>query len=165
MDVVTEGKDTSTTTLDPPPPTMMVPNQDLPVSLNVLVVDDAVMNRKLLVRLLQNKGHKCEQAVDGAEAVEKVSKALEAGKPFDSILLDYEMPQMDGPTAASRMSQLQGFNSYVVGITGNVLPEDVAHFKKCGAQQVLPKPLDVLALTSLWEEAGIKAPSSQENNP
>ncbi|CAB9528613.1 sensor kinase/phosphatase LuxQ [Seminavis robusta] len=125
--------------------------------LYVLVVDDAMTNRKLLVRLLQKQGHRCEQAEDGVQAVEEVEKAVARGELFDSILLDYEMPNMNGPTAAQKMCQTEGFSSHtcIVGITGNVLPEDVATFKKCGAHHVLPKPLNIPSLTKLWVDAGL----------
>ena len=127
-------------------------------SLKVLVVDDAVTNRKLLTRLLERQGHVLDQAEDGVEGLAKVSQALQPGqRPFDSILLDYEMPNMDGPTAAQKMRQIANFDALIVGITGNVLPEDIAHFKKCGADHVLPKPLDIPNLNRLWEEAGLKA--------
>jgi CheY-like chemotaxis protein len=124
-------------------------------NLRVLVVDDAKINRKLLSKLLERQGHACDQAEDGVQAIKKVTEALESGEPFESILLDYEMPIMDGPTAAQKIRQMEGFDSFIVGITGNVLPEDVAYFKKCGADDVLPKPLDLPALAKLWEEAGV----------
>lgn len=64
-------------------------------ALRVLVVDDAGMNRKLLMRLLKKEGHECEEAEDGMMAVDKVRESIENGKPFDSILMDYEMPRMN----------------------------------------------------------------------
>ena len=127
-------------------------------SLHVLVVDDALTNRKLLSRLLEKKGHVCDQAEDGAVAVEKVSQAIQEGRQYDSVLLDYEMPNMDGPTAAQKICAM-GCTSLIVGITGNALPGDVAHFKKCGADFVLPKPLNIPDLIRLWEQSGIKARS------
>ena len=57
--------------------------------LYILVVDDAMTNRKLCIRLLERTGHTCEGACDGQEAVAMVKKAMEIGKPYDCILLDY----------------------------------------------------------------------------
>jgi signal transduction histidine kinase len=57
--------------------------------LYVLVVDDAVTNRKLCIRLLERTGHTCEGACDGQEALDMVKKAMDDGKPYDCILLDY----------------------------------------------------------------------------
>ena len=133
--------------------------------LNILVVDDSKMNRKLLTRLLEREGYSCDQAEDGLVALDKVKQRLDldvkgssttttttarSNRPYDSILLDYEMPNLNGPCAAQKMRQLPGFSSYIVGITGNVLPEDVNLFKKCGADEVLPKPLNITTLKQLW---------------
>lgn len=57
----------------------------------ILVVDDAAPNRKLLIRLLQKRGHSCDGAVDGKEAVALVKQNL-SGNSYDTILLDHEMP-------------------------------------------------------------------------
>jgi Histidine kinase-, DNA gyrase B-, and HSP90-like ATPase/Response regulator receiver domain len=89
----------------------------LPMS--ILVVDDACMNRKLLCRLLKLHGHTCTEAQDGQEAVDVVKKA----KRYDTILMDYEMPIMNGP-AATRAIRALGCDSFIIGITGNVLPEE-----------------------------------------
>ena len=43
----------------------------------------------------------------------------------------------------------------MIGITGNVFEEDVAYFKKCGADYVLPKPVDIDVLETLWVERGL----------
>jgi CheY-like chemotaxis protein len=93
--------------------------------LRILVVDDAATNRKLLSRLLERRGHYCDQGKDGQEAVQKVIESLKNGKPYDTILMDYEMPVMDGPTASKEIRAL-GCDSFIVGVTGNALPEDIA---------------------------------------
>eukprot|EP00977_Amphora_coffeiformis_P024285 scaffold15349_cov89-Amphora_coffeaeformis.AAC.1 len=123
-------------------------------ALRVLVVDDAAMNRKLLVRLLQKEGHSCEEAMDGIVAVEKVREAIDGGRPFDSILMDYEMPRCNGPTAAQAIRAM-GCDSFIVGITGNLFPEDVSYFKESGANRVLGKPLAQKDLFDLWAEYGV----------
>jgi CheY-like chemotaxis protein len=122
-----------------------------PVSLRLLIVDDAGTNRKLLKRLLENHGHKCDEAEDGRVAVDKVVEAMNQGKMYDTVLLDYEMPIMNGPQAAKEMRAL-GCDSFIVGITGNVMAEDVTFFKACGANAVLPKPFKLSELDHLWAE-------------
>ena len=93
----------------------------LPMS--ILVVDDACMNRKLLCRLLKLHGHTCTEAQDGQEAVDVIKNAKKGGKRYDTILMDYEMPIMNGP-AATRAIRALGCDSFIIGITGNVLPEE-----------------------------------------
>jgi CheY-like chemotaxis protein len=123
-------------------------------SLRILVVDDTTMNRKLLVRVLKNKGHVCEEAENGLVAVKKVETALENDNPYNTILMDYEMPVMNGPTASKEIRAL-GCDSFIVGVTGNLLPEDISFFNACGANCVLPKPLDLVDLEDLWMEHGV----------
>jgi CheY-like chemotaxis protein len=65
---------------------------------------------------------------------------VERGEPPDAILMDYEMPVMNGPSATARLREL-GCACLIVGVTGNVLPQDVAYFIAQGAEAVLPKPV------------------------
>lgn len=125
-----------------------------PCELRVLVVDDVATNRKLLSRLIQNHGHVTDEAKDGQEAVAKVRSAMERGIRYDSILMDYEMPVMKGPEAAKEIRTL-GCDSFLVGITGNVLADDVSFFMSCGANAVLPKPVNMKQLDMLWNENGV----------
>ena len=118
-------------------------------SLKVLVVDDVKSNRKLLKRLLENNGHECDEAGDGRDCVEMALKADSEGCPYASILLDYEMPVCDGPTAAQKLRE-SGIVANIIGITGNVLPDDVQHFKSCGANDVLAKPVKMPQLYASW---------------
>eukprot|EP00548_Thalassiothrix_antarctica_P011934 CAMPEP_0194162246 /NCGR_PEP_ID=MMETSP0152-20130528/79394_1 /TAXON_ID=1049557 /ORGANISM="Thalassiothrix antarctica, Strain L6-D1" /LENGTH=306 /DNA_ID=CAMNT_0038872133 /DNA_START=715 /DNA_END=1635 /DNA_ORIENTATION=- len=122
--------------------------------LKLLVVDDSKMNRKLLMRLLQNHGHACIEASDGQDAIEKVTEAEKNYAPFDTILMDSEMPIMNGPDAAAKIREM-GNLTFIVGLTGNVLPEDIKHFKSCGANAVLPKPFVFTDLEDLWSNAGL----------
>lgn len=122
--------------------------------LYILVVDDSLTNRKLCIRLLERNGHSCEGACDGDEAVSMVKKSLAEGKPYDCILLDYEMPKMNGPEACERMRSM-GCSSYIAGVTGNLMSEDVDHFRKCGANWVFPKPFRMEALEEQWVEDGV----------
>lgn len=120
----------------------------------VLVVDDSVTNRKLCQRLLERNGHTTEAACDGDEAVRMVKESLETGKFYDCILLDYEMPVMNGPNACQMMRKM-GCSSYIAGVTGNVMSEDVDHFRNCGANWVLPKPFQLKVLEDQWVEDGV----------
>jgi CheY-like chemotaxis protein len=103
---------------------------------------------------LDRAGHTTEGACDGSEAVEKVRKSLENGDLYDCILLDYEMPVMVGPTACQLMRKM-GCSSFIAGVTGNVMCEDVDHFRNCGANWVLPKPFRLEALEHQLIEQGV----------
>lgn len=121
---------------------------------SILVVDDAPMNRKLLTRLLLKRGHEVDMAEDGAQAYDMVVGKMKEGKRYDTILMDFQMPVMDGPTATQKIRQ-EGCDSFIVGITGNVLPQDVEYFKMSGADGVLGKPFQVEELESMWIEYGV----------
>jgi len=124
------------------------------ISLKILVVDDVASNRKLLGRLLKNRGHSYDEAEDGESAVEMATAAVENGLPYDTILMDYEMPLLNGPLAAKKIRQ-SGNRVFIVGVTGNLLPEDCAYFRSCGANAVLPKPFTIVDLETLWIANGI----------
>uniref|UniRef100_A0A7S1VH49 histidine kinase n=1 Tax=Grammatophora oceanica TaxID=210454 RepID=A0A7S1VH49_9STRA len=142
---------------DSPQPSTSENPEDLETGpLRVLVVDDAPMNRKLLSRLLKNHDHICEEADDGDVAVDMVQASMEEGTPFDTVLLDNEMPRLSGPLAAKQMREM-GSDVFIVGVTGNLLPDDVQSFKKCGANAVLPKPFKLAALEQLWIEYGVSS--------
>lgn len=122
--------------------------------LNVLVVDDSAMNRKLLVRILQNQGHTCVEAENGLVAVQRVQESIEQGNLFDSILMDYHMPELNGPLATKKIREM-GSDAFIVGITGALFSEQINHFVECGANRVLPKPLNMSALMDTWMEHGV----------
>jgi signal transduction histidine kinase/CheY-like chemotaxis protein len=97
---------------------------DCPVPiLHALVVDDSSLNRKMLLKCLRAAGHVCTEAGDGLEAIEAVKKRIGHatgchGKPFDAILMDFVMPNMDGPTATKEIRAL-GYTAPIFGVTGN----------------------------------------------
>jgi signal transduction histidine kinase/CheY-like chemotaxis protein len=122
--------------------------------LKILVVDDAKMNLKLLMRLLERHGHIVDGAEDGHIAVDKVKAAMEVNTEYDVILMDYQMPGMDGPTASRKIREM-GCDAFLVGVTGNVMPEDVNFFKAAGANSVLAKPVKLPDLEALWVEYGV----------
>ena len=117
---------------------------------NVLMVDDSALNRKMMNRLLTRKGYICYEAEDGTDAVDLVRKSLSASSniTYDLILMDNVMPIMIGPLATQAIRSM-GYTGPVIGITGNALREDIAEFKAYGADDVLPKPLDMNAFDKI----------------
>ena len=109
----------------------------------VLVVDDAVSNRKMLSRLLRSRCRSVEEAADGQEALKKVLESLLATSDlqYDIILMDFVMPVMDGPTATEEIRRA-GFTGLIFGLTGNVLESDIEFFIAHGANYVLTKPFE-----------------------
>eukprot|EP00597_Dinobryon_sp_UTEXLB2267_P013059 CAMPEP_0170121920 /NCGR_PEP_ID=MMETSP0020_2-20130122/16266_1 /TAXON_ID=98059 /ORGANISM="Dinobryon sp., Strain UTEXLB2267" /LENGTH=807 /DNA_ID=CAMNT_0010352549 /DNA_START=341 /DNA_END=2764 /DNA_ORIENTATION=- len=132
---------------------------------NVLVVDDAATNRKMMCRVLRNIGCKCSEAYDGTECLEIMRGRLQSSlsetvasncpasddesvveAPIDLILMDSEMPIMKGPETVAELRRM-GVNCLIFGCTGNVLQSDHDHFTTNGADFVLTKPLSLERLS------------------
>jgi CheY-like chemotaxis protein len=123
----------------------------------ILVAEDSVSSRKMLIRLLDRAGHTCIAAANGKEAVLTVTADMAEAEenpnhvPVDTILMDFEMPLLTGPEATKEIRQM-GFKGTILGVTGNVLSEDVDFFKEQGADDVLGKPISMDRLNDCWEK-------------
>lgn len=121
------------------------------VPMHMAIVDDDPIARKLLVRLLESYGHTCDQLNNGQELIDKIKDNPIA---YDCILLDYEMPVMSGPEASAIIREMEN-DVLMLGVTGNLLPEDIGHFMDCGVDSVLPKPMKYEELMELLVEFGV----------
>ena len=110
---------------------------------SVLMVDDSIPTRSMLSKLLQSRCRKLDQAGDGVEALRMVEMSKDADDPYDIILMDSEMPNMNGPAATRLIREQLGYKGLIIGVTGNALPDDIANFKDHGADDVLVKPLKI----------------------
>jgi CheY-like chemotaxis protein len=115
----------------------------------ILVVDDVPMNRRMARRLLESRGSTCEEAVDGADAVERLRLSVSSSQGFDIVLMDYQMPNLDGPGAARRMRSEVGYGGLIIGLTGNAEEREVENYKAHGANHVLVKPFDLDAFDQI----------------
>ena len=78
--------------------------------LRVLVVDDSEFAREHLAGVLRGFGMDADVSCDGDDALVRVNRAIEAGKPYSLVLLDWKMPVMDGVTCAKRIQELPAAN-------------------------------------------------------
>ena len=106
----------------------------------VLVVDDGPTNRKLIKLLLSRRGAEIVTAENGEVALE-----LAADRPFDVILMDMQMPVMDGYTAASQLRR-RGFAAPIVALTAHAMAGDREKCERAGCSDYLSKPIDGDAL-------------------
>ena len=98
---------------------------------DVLIVDDSRLNRKMLSKCLRSDGHSCTEAEDGFEAIKVVEERMESvdrgeSKMFDVILMDFIMPNLDGP-GATRQIRAMGYTGPIFGVTGNGKDDPVQH--------------------------------------
>lgn len=124
----------------------------------ILVVDDHPLNQEILLGLLEGSGLLIELASDGQEAVERFRAS-----PTDLILMDIQMPVMDGLEATHL---IRAFDQQVpiIALTASTLPEEVAATKAAGMSAHLSKPIAVESLYGVLLESlapqGAAAPSA-----
>ncbi len=116
------------------------PADGVPQSLHdarVLVVDDGDANRRLIQLVLCRAGAVVEEAINGQEAVDRVR-----AEEFDVILMDMQMPVMDGYTA-TRLLRETGVKQPVVALTANAMKGDEEKCRAAGCSGFLAKPVDL----------------------
>ena len=107
----------------------------------MLVVDDSLLSRKMVARLLRYSFNEVVEANDGVEALSIFHDYLSKDKFFDVILLDNQMPNMNGLECAAELRRL-GFKSALIGLTGYGEKEQIEEFTSLGADYVMVKPLN-----------------------
>ena len=110
----------------------------------LLLVEDIDVNREIAIMLLEGAGFTVDYAVNGKDAVEKVA----ASKPgdFDAVLMDIQMPVMNGYEAAQAIRKLENKKLAeipIIAMTANAFSEDVERAKAAGMNDHVAKPLDV----------------------
>ncbi len=106
----------------------------------ILLVEDAPENRRLMGRLLQLAGWEPETAENGLEGWQAALRSLHEGRPFDLILMDMQMPVMDGYEACTRLRQA-GWRGPIIAVTAHALPDDREKCLKAGCDDYLTKPI------------------------
>jgi len=105
---------------------------------NVLVVEDEFPMAKALSCLLTEAGYRCRIAADGVEALERMAEE----KP-DLVVLDLQMPRMDGAEVCRRMREHKEYSGiHIIVVTGLGQDEDLAGVLQAGANEWIAKPFD-----------------------
>ena len=134
----------------------------------ILVADDNAINLKVALAMLAKLGYEAATAVNGSEAVERVAASLRNGtgetpRPYAAILMDANMPVMDGFAATRLILATHGAAAPpIIALTASVLEEDRQRCKQAGMVGFLPKPLridelsDALACHARAPKAGAR---------
>ena len=125
--------------------------------LRVLCVDDNQTNRMLMTAMLSAQGMVCETAEDGA-----LGLAAAAAGHWDVVLMDIQMPVMDGVESARRIRALDGEAAAVpiIAVTANTLAAQVATYVAAGMDDLVTKPVDMAELVgkvAYWGGCGWRA--------
>jgi len=108
---------------------------------HILLAEDGPDNQRLISFILKKTGAQVTVAPDGRVAFDKAMEAWRRGEPFDAILMDMQMPILDGYSAA-RMLRQEGYKSPIIALTANAMAEDRKKCIEAGCDDYATKPID-----------------------
>ncbi len=126
--------------------------------MRVLVAEDNVVNQKVCVRLLAQLGYEAELAANGAEVLQALHRA-----PVDLVLMDVQMPVMDGFQATAQIRQRYQPGPWIIAVTANALPGDEQRCIDAGMDDYIGKPILPKQLETVILKAGMAIAARQRS--
>ena len=114
----------------------------------ILLAEDNEVNQRLAMMLLERMSYACDAVENGMEAIKAVQS-----RPYDLILMDIQMPEMDGLEATRRIRKQFGRQHIIIALTANAMEGDREHYLREGMDDYLAKPIRFDALQgklSFW---------------
>ncbi|MBX7535166.1 PAS domain S-box protein [Qipengyuania sp. GH1] len=126
------------------------------MSARVLVAEDNDINQELIKAMAQRIGLDVDIAVNGQEAIDLVKAARADGTPYDMVLMDVQMPIVDGLEATRRLraEKIDADELPIIALTANAYAEDIEACLAAGMQAHLTKPLKLKGLRDIVEQWG-----------
>jgi PAS domain S-box-containing protein len=154
-----------TARLGPPPPTADGPAAGVTTSRGrVLLAEDGADNRRLVTVYLKAAGFAVDTAENGRVAVDLASAAAAAGRPYDAVLMDMQMPEVDGYAATAEL-RARGFAALpVIAFTAHAMAGERGRCAQWGCDDYVSKPIDRAALVGTvakWVQSGRRPPAEQ----
>jgi two-component system sensor histidine kinase/response regulator len=128
-------------------------------ALRILLAEDNLVNQRLAKRLLEKRGHRVVVAANGREALEALQK-----ESFDLVLMDVQMPEMDGLEAIARIREKEvrtGGHQPVVALTAHAMKGDMERGLSAGMDGYLTKPIRPQELDDLLDKYAAKATATR----
>jgi CheY-like chemotaxis protein len=123
--------------------------------LRILLAEDNTVNQKLALRLLERMGYRADVAGNGLETIQALQR-----QPYDVVLMDVQMPEMDGLEATRRIRQLPpeelhaGQQPRIIAMTANAMQEDRDACWEAGMDDYVSKPIRVDELIRALNQCG-----------
>jgi CheY-like chemotaxis protein len=113
--------------------------------LRILLAEDNAVNQKLALRLLEKMGYRADVAGNGLEAIEAVERSMAVRAPYDVILMDIQMPEMDGLQATRQIVGRWSWEKRpaIIAMTANVMSRDRELTVEAGMDDYVAKPIRV----------------------
>jgi len=122
--------------------------------LRILVAEDNAVNQKLALRFLLQMGYRADVAANGIEAIEAIER-----QPYDVILMDVQMPEMDGLEASRQINKRwpRPQRPHIIGVTANAMQGDRELCLAAGMDDYITKPIRVEELVGALSQAKAQA--------
>ncbi len=134
--------------------------KDVRLDCRLLLAEDGLDNQRLISHVLRKAGADVTIADNGQIAVELAMAALIEAAPFDVILMDMQMPVMDGYTATTRLRE-SGYTRPIIALTAHAMSHDKKRCLDAGCDDYATKPINRAALISMVAQCASQQPSEQ----
>jgi PAS domain S-box-containing protein len=114
----------------------------------VLLAEDGPDNQLLIASILQKRGATVSVAPNGRLAIENALSAVQSGSPYDLILMDMQMPEVDGYAATAHLRS-KGYGGAIVALTANAMTGERATCLQAGCDDYMTKPIEMGSFLSL----------------
>jgi len=121
-------------------------SEDYP--LRILIAEDNIINQKLIARILLKLGYQINTANDGIQVLESLKK-----KDFNVILMDVQMPEMDGFEATQAIREMPIKQPYIIAMTANAMSQDKDECLQIGMNDYIAKPMRLAEIMKILKNA------------